>query len=81
MRALLALAAVAALLAVSAPVSASAGGPSQCMGCDAIIAFCQQYLGFTCVESAGPHAAARCALQLCQDIDRVCGRFGAHCLA
>jgi hypothetical protein len=81
MRALLALAAVLTLLAASAPVSASAGGPSACMGCDAIIALCQKYLGYSCVESAGPHADARCAISLCQTIDRVCARFGAHCLA
>lgn len=81
MRILFALAAAFVLLAIAAPVSASAGGPAACMGCDAIIALCQRYLGFTCVETAGPHADARCAISLCQDIDRVCARFGAHCLA
>jgi hypothetical protein len=51
------------------------------MGCDAIIALCQKLLHFTCVEASAAGADARCAISLCQDVDRVCARFGAHCLA
>jgi hypothetical protein len=70
--------------APSAPVAA-------CDGCDAIIALCQKVLHFTCVEAAGvqpigdhptaPAPATRCGVSVCQDIDRICGRWGAHCLA
>jgi hypothetical protein len=75
MRAMLALVAIASLLTFVPPVHAQ--GATDCMGCDAIIAFCEKHFHTQCVESAGP----QCAISLCQDIDRICARWGAHCVA
>ena len=76
MRALLALSALAVLVALAAPASASTA-PVSCMGCDVIIALCEKTIHTQCVESMGP----QCAVSLCQDIDRVCARWGFHCVA
>jgi hypothetical protein len=81
---LLALVAIAAFVFMAAPVSAHSG--PACMGCDAIIEFCEKHFHTQCVAATGPETKTtaptlQCALSLCQDIDRICARWGAHCVA